>query len=175
MAAFLLCLMRILILQTPNSTQSAGDSPASSSDKPSFEPSQTIAARRTPRNFPDIDRLEYLTLGGIIVQFDSDNVLQAIDSCYNICSDAVEPNTYDEAISGPDSEKWIVAMGEEHQALVCIYNGIWKHVAAPNDVTLRKSKWLYKIKRNEFGDIVKKKGYHRLVAKGFTQFIHPYA
>ena len=46
-----------------------------------------------------------------------------IGSCYNVCSDSTEPNTYDEAVSGTDSAKWVAAMGEEYQALVD--NGTW--------------------------------------------------
>ena len=56
-------------------------------------------------------------------------------------------------------------MGEEYQALVD--NGTWEHVAAPNDSPLLQCRWVFKIKRNGNGGVLKYKA--RLVAKGFAQ------
>ena len=56
-------------------------------------------------------------------------------------------------------------MGKEYQALVD--NGTLQHVAAPSDTPLLKCRWVYKIKRDESGNVMKYKA--RLVAKGFTQ------
>jgi len=151
----------------PDIIQSSSGTPDAAIPSPDVgsDISLPIAARKTPRNVKGVDKLEYHTLGGNIVHADIDDVLQVVGSCYNVYSDSVEPNTYDEAVNGPDSEKWVAAMGEEHQAL--LDNGTWSYVAAPEDVSLLKCKWVYKIKRNESGDIMKYKA--RLVAKGFTQ------
>jgi hypothetical protein len=133
---------------------------------PVAPPSQTATAlRRSSRPTGPAPRLDYDKLGGNVTTTDVSDVMQVLGSCYNVCSDSTEPNTYDEAVSGTDSAKWIAAMGEEYQALVD--NGTWQHVAAPNDNPLLKCRWVYKIKRNESGNVIKYKA--RLVAKGFTQ------
>eukprot|EP00638_Chattonella_subsalsa_P014438 CAMPEP_0117850254 /NCGR_PEP_ID=MMETSP0949-20121206/21578_1 /TAXON_ID=44440 /ORGANISM="Chattonella subsalsa, Strain CCMP2191" /LENGTH=1052 /DNA_ID=CAMNT_0005697613 /DNA_START=193 /DNA_END=3352 /DNA_ORIENTATION=- len=134
----------------PDIIQSSSGTPDAAIPSPTdvgSDISLPIAARKTPRNVKGVDKLEYHTLGGNIVHADIDDVLQVVGSCYNVYSDSVEPNTYDEAVNGPDSEKWVAAMGEEHQAL--LDNGTWSYVAAPEDVSLLKCKWVYKIKRNE--------------------------
>ena len=46
-------------------------------------------------------------------------------------SGSVDLNKYQVAVSGPDADKWIAAMGEDYQALVD--NGTLEHVAAPTD------------------------------------------
>ena len=41
------------------------------------------------------------------------------------CSAHAMNQPYDEAVSGPDADKWITARGEEYWALV--NNGAWEH------------------------------------------------
>ena len=135
---------------------------------PSSPQPEVPAPRRTGRPTSEPDRLEYHTLGGNLVEADISDMMQVMGSCYNVCSDTVEPSTYSEAVNGPDADKWLAAMGEEYQALVD--NGTWQHVAAPTNDPLLKCRWVFKIKRDENGDIVKYKA--RLVAKGFTQQEH---
>ena len=96
---------------------------------------------------------------------DYDYIFYTLGTCFAV-TDVYEPNTYDEeATTGPDSSKWIGAMGEEHEALVS--NDTWELIPAPADTNVIKCRWVYKIKRNESGEIVRYKA--RLVAKGFTQ------
>jgi transposase InsO family protein len=76
-----------------------------------------------------------------------------------------DPLTLDEALSGPDAEKWRAAMKSEMDALVA--NGTWDLASLPAGRKAVGSKWVFKTKRNAKGDIIRHKA--RLVAKGFTQ------
>ena len=73
-----------------------------------------------------------------------------------------EPNSYMEA---RDNEKWQQAMLEE----LCVIekNGTWEFAKLPNEHRAIGLKWVYKLKRNPDGEIVRYKA--RLVAKGFVQ------
>lgn len=76
----------------------------------------------------------------------------------------LEPNSYREAISRPDSVHWLVAMQEEIDSMN--KNEVWELVDRPpgNIVT---NKWVFKIKKNADGTIERYKA--RLVARGFSQ------
>ncbi|GJU15712.1 retrovirus-related pol polyprotein from transposon TNT 1-94 [Tanacetum coccineum] len=60
---------------------------------------------------------------------------------------------------------WIDAMQEEFQEFQRLE--VWELVSCPDKVLLIKLKWIYKIKTNEFGWVLKNKA--RLVAQGFKQ------
>ena len=76
------------------------------------------------------------------------------------------PMTREEAISGPDAAHWIAAMEDElksHQE-----NGTWgEETTLPTGRTCVGTKWLFKIKRDKDGNILRYKA--RFVAKGFSQ------
>ncbi|KAL1488506.1 hypothetical protein ABEB36_014972 [Hypothenemus hampei] len=75
------------------------------------------------------------------------------------------PQTYEEAISGPEKAEWRKAIKEEFDALIS--NETWKMVPKPENKNLVDSKWVFKIKPTE-----DKNGKHykaRLCARGFTQ------
>lgn len=76
-----------------------------------------------------------------------------------------DPQTYDEALSGPDREQWIAAMREEIAALED--NETWKLTNLPSDRKAVRNKWVYKTKRGSTGDIERYKA--RLVVKGCSQ------
>jgi len=73
-----------------------------------------------------------------------------------------EPTTLNDALR---DKNWIMAMNEEHRAL--IQNGTWHLVPPPRGKNVIDCKWVYKIKRKANGDIERYKA--RLVAKGFKQ------
>jgi hypothetical protein len=75
---------------------------------------------------------------------------------------AEEPTTFREAES---HECWKKAMQEEINSIV--ENGTWTLVDLPAGTKPIGLKWVYKVKRNEQGVIVKYKA--RLVAKGYVQ------
>lgn len=70
------------------------------------------------------------------------------------------PKTLEEALAGPDREKWLEAIRSELRSL--LRNHTWDLVKRQNDQEVVDSKWLFKIK-----DDGRFKA--RLVARGFTQ------
>ncbi|CAH2092873.1 unnamed protein product [Euphydryas editha] len=80
-------------------------------------------------------------------------------------SEYVEPSTYEEAVSGPNRSEWLSAMQEEYRSL--LENNVWQLVDRPNNVNIIKCKWVYKLKTDSVGNLIRYKA--RLVARGFTQ------
>ena len=86
----------------------------------------------------------------------------------NICDqtdltfDNIEPVTVNEALS---NKKWHDAMKSEMDSLV--KNDTWSLVQKHDDMNTIGSKWVFKIKRNSNGEIIKHKA--RLVAQGYSQ------
>ncbi|GJT90495.1 retrovirus-related pol polyprotein from transposon TNT 1-94 [Tanacetum coccineum] len=60
---------------------------------------------------------------------------------------------------------WIDAMQEEHHEFQRL--DVWELVPCPDKVLLIKLKWIYKVKTDEFGEVLKNKA--RLFAQGFRQ------
>jgi hypothetical protein len=79
--------------------------------------------------------------------------------------DPKEPKDFQEAMSSPEKLKWMEAMDEEMKSQK--ENNTWDLVELPNGKKTVGCKWVFKIKRNASGEIVKYKA--RLVAQGFTQ------
>ncbi|GJS08936.1 retrovirus-related pol polyprotein from transposon TNT 1-94 [Tanacetum coccineum] len=75
---------------------------------------------------------------------------------------SIEPMNFKEAMTEPS---WIDAMQEEIYKFEWLQ--VWKLVPYPDRVMLIKFKWIYKVKKDEFGGILKNKA--RLVAQGFRQ------
>ena len=75
------------------------------------------------------------------------------------------PRTYDEAMNGPERDKWKQACDEEYQSL--IDNDTWKCVPLPPGRSLIDGKWVFTRKVGEDGKVSRYKA--RYVAKGFTQ------
>ncbi|GJV57642.1 uncharacterized mitochondrial protein-like protein [Tanacetum coccineum] len=73
-----------------------------------------------------------------------------------------EPRNYNEAKLKP---QWLKAMKTELESIV--KNNTWKLIPLPKGVVPIRLKWLFKIKRNADGSIMKYKA--RLVAKGYAQ------
>lgn len=76
-----------------------------------------------------------------------------------------EPRSYREAMTCPDKDKWMVAMIEELKSIED--NDTWEPADLPAGRKSIGSKWVFKVKLDEFGEISKYKA--RLVAQGFTQ------
>lgn len=82
-----------------------------------------------------------------------------------ICTEG-EPSCYKSAMNAPDSKKWLISMESEYNSL--IKNKTWVLVDKPNNASnIVKCKWIYKIKKDSDGKVVKYKA--RLVAKGCSQ------
>ncbi|GJY39565.1 retrovirus-related pol polyprotein from transposon TNT 1-94 [Tanacetum coccineum] len=74
----------------------------------------------------------------------------------------VEPKNFKQAMTEPS---WIDALQEEIHEFERLQ--VWELVPCPDKVMLIKLKWIYKVKMDEFGRILKNKA--RLVAQGFRQ------
>ena len=77
----------------------------------------------------------------------------------------VDPISFDQAVDGPQSSKWVEAM--EDEMLSMKHNDVWELVELPNGFKPIGCKWVYKTKKDSKGNIERFKA--RLVAKGFTQ------
>lgn len=75
------------------------------------------------------------------------------------------PNTYEEAIHCENADKWIEAIQEEIRALE--QNKVWIIQKLPEGRKAIGSKWVFKLKYNNQGEIERYKA--RLCAKGFAQ------
>ena len=79
--------------------------------------------------------------------------------------DQDEPTSYQEAMMGPDSEKWLLAMKSEMQSMYD--NQVWTLIDPPDGVKTIGSKWVFKKKTDMDSKVHTYKA--RLVAKGFKQ------
>ncbi|KAK9759244.1 Reverse transcriptase (RNA-dependent DNA polymerase) [Popillia japonica] len=75
------------------------------------------------------------------------------------------PQTLEECQMRPDSNHWKEAIESEMESL--IKNDTWTLVRRPENAKIISCRWLFKVKRDENGDILKYKA--RLVARGFEQ------
>ena len=74
-----------------------------------------------------------------------------------------EPSNYEEAMAGPDSDKWLEAMKSEIGSMY--ENKVWTLVDLPDDRQAIENKWIFKKKTDADGNVTVYKA--RLVAKGF--------
>ena len=80
-------------------------------------------------------------------------------------SNEEDPRTVDEALNGPDTEKWREAMETEMETIKKM--GTWKLEELPKERETIGNKWVFLRKRDEKGNIIRYKA--RLVAQGFSQ------
>ncbi|CAI7825957.1 unnamed protein product, partial [Closterium sp. NIES-54] len=78
---------------------------------------------------------------------------------------AKEPASMEEALAGPDREKWLVSRDAEYQSL--LENGTGDLVVLPEGKKAVQCKWVLRIKTDDKGQVTIYKS--RLVAKGFMQ------
>ena len=76
-----------------------------------------------------------------------------------------DPATMKEVLDRPDAEQWKESIGIELASI--IQKGVWQIVERPRDTNIVKSKWVFKVKRHQSGNIDKYRS--RLVAKGYSQ------
>ena len=82
-----------------------------------------------------------------------------------ILLDNSEPTSYEEAMVGPDSNKWLGAMKSEIGSMY--ENQVWTLVDLPDERQAVKYKWIFKKKTDTDGNVTVYKA--RLVTKGFRQ------
>jgi len=74
----------------------------------------------------------------------------------------IEPETFTQASKDPH---WVKSMEEEMSQIE--KNETWELVPCPRDKNINGTKWVFKIKMNEDGQIIRNKA--RLVCKGYSQ------
>ncbi|KAI3719139.1 hypothetical protein L6452_20033 [Arctium lappa] len=74
----------------------------------------------------------------------------------------IEPTRVSEALADPD---WVVSMQEELNQFDALQ--VWRLVPKPKGKTIIGTKWIFKIKKDEAGTVIRNKA--RLVAKGYRQ------
>ncbi|GFT20321.1 retrovirus-related Pol polyprotein from transposon TNT 1-94 [Trichonephila clavipes] len=82
-----------------------------------------------------------------------------------LLAEHIEPETYKEAMTSEDSDKWLAAMKEELESLSS--NNTWVLANLPSDRKAIGNRWVCKVKQNADGTVQHFKV--RLVAKGFSQ------
>ncbi|GJX24665.1 retrovirus-related pol polyprotein from transposon TNT 1-94 [Tanacetum coccineum] len=87
---------------------------------------------------------------------------QALFCYYDAFLSSVEPKTYKDALT---QSCWIEAMQEELNEFERLE--VWELVPRPDKVMVITLKWIYKVKLDEMGGIMKNKA--RLVARGYRQ------
>ncbi|GJW83918.1 retrovirus-related pol polyprotein from transposon TNT 1-94 [Tanacetum coccineum] len=87
---------------------------------------------------------------------------QALFCYYDAFLTSVEPKNYKDALT---QASWIEAMQEELNEFKRLE--VWELVPHPDKVMVITLKWIYKVKLNELGGILKNKA--RLVARGYRQ------
>ncbi|GJY87648.1 retrovirus-related pol polyprotein from transposon TNT 1-94, partial [Tanacetum coccineum] len=87
---------------------------------------------------------------------------QALFCYYDAFLSAVEPKTYKDALT---QSCWIEAIQEELNEFKHLE--VWELVPRPDKVMVITLKWIYKVKLDELGGILKNKA--RLVARGYRQ------
>ena len=93
----------------------------------------------------------------------NDYIVYALEheSDLNIDNDQV---SFDQAMSGENSDKWLMAMKEELKSMDD--NNVWEMTELPKDSKRVGCKWVFKTKRDFKGNVERYKA--RLVAKGYT-------
>ena len=76
-----------------------------------------------------------------------------------------DPVSFDQAMSGENSDKWLMAMKEELKSMDD--NNVWEMTELSKDSKRVGCKWVFKTKRDSKGNVKRYKA--RLVAKGYTQ------
>lgn len=79
--------------------------------------------------------------------------------------DGEHPDTYADILKRQDKNEWLKAIDDEVKSME--YNNVWSIVERPTNVKPLKSKWVFRIKRDENERVSRYKA--RLVAKGFLQ------
>ena len=161
-------------LPPPHPHSPTPPTPPSTPPNQPIPPHTTNAPRRTTRTKQPVAKYVAGTssLKSAETEGDEETQLQKFEKqychlveLYTATSAPNEPKTYEQAIASADASKWKAAMAEEIETLE--NRGTWEIVDRPANKPVVSSKWVYRMKLNEAGEIVRYKA--RLVARGFSQ------
>jgi hypothetical protein len=158
-----------IIKASPNVSSDESPSPPTTSDTTSIVSEDEDTPANPPtrswvkHNHPPQQLLgtidEGCRLRSRVIQPTSEVANQVSYSCYLA---QTEPKKVDEALQ---DEGWVSAMHDElHQFT---RNDVWNLVPRPAELSIIGTKWIFKNKTDEHGNVVRNKA--RLVAQGYTQ------
>ena len=100
-----------------------------------------------------------------VLRFNDDDEGEEAEYVHTSSLTGNEPNSYAEAMAGPDAQRWHEAALEELNAQ--LKNGTWVLEKLPPGKKAIGSRWVFRIKRNADGTVERFKA--RIVAKGYNQ------
>nr|GEV19075.1 hypothetical protein [Tanacetum cinerariifolium] len=159
---------------SPSSTTVDQDAPSSSKSHTTTEIQSSVISQEVKEDNLDIevDHMGNDPLLGVAIPEDTYTQSpvstrlqlyeQALFCYYDAFLSSVEPKTYKDALT---QSCWIEAMQEELNEFERLE--VWELVSRPDKVMVITLKWIYKVKLDKLGGILKNKA--RLVARGYRQ------
>nr|GEW64000.1 hypothetical protein [Tanacetum cinerariifolium] len=146
-----------VVAQEPAASIGSPSSTTVGQDAPSPSNSQTTPNTQTPVISNDVEEDNHdLDVDICITIRSSSNMRQTytpFESVGRWTKDHLEPKSFKQAMT---ESLWIDAMQEEIHEFERLE--VWELVPCPNKVLLIKLKWIYKVKTDEFGRVLKNKG-----------------
>jgi hypothetical protein len=127
------------------------------------QPEAPLAQRRERRNVQPPG--EWWKVKPSALRFNDDDEGEEAEFVHTSSLTGNEPNSYAEAMAGPDAQRWHEAALEELNAQ--LRNGTWVLEKLPPGKKAIGSRWVFRIKRNADGTVERFKA--RIVAKGYNQ------
>ncbi|GJV32074.1 retrovirus-related pol polyprotein from transposon TNT 1-94 [Tanacetum coccineum] len=150
-----------LVVEAPAPVESTGSPSSTSVDQDAPSPStHKPLNNHNPKQSLSVLKKSHMTLRPVSTRLQLHE--QAMFCYYDAFLSLVEPKTYKDALT---KSCWIEAMQEELNEFERLE--VWELVPRPDKVMIITLKWIYKIKFNELGGILKNKA--RLVARGYHQ------
>nr|GEZ52831.1 hypothetical protein [Tanacetum cinerariifolium] len=146
---------------SPSSTTVDQDAPSPSNSQTTPETQSPIIPNDVKEGNHDLD-VAHMNNDPFFVSTRLQLHEQALFCYYDAFLTSVEPKTYKDALT---QSCWIEEMQEELNEFECL--GVWELVPRPDKVMIVILKWIYKVKLDELGGILKNKA--RLVARGYHQ------
>ena len=141
-----------------SSHQGDDDMPATEKEYEELQESGNDSSRRSSRIRQPPVRFGVDEYADVLVE---ENVHHVV---YQVCQ-IEEPTSMDEALKSKHAREWKIAADSEYQAL--IDNDTWELVRPLEGCKPIGSKWVFKVKHDNDGNIERFKG--RLVSKGYAQ------
>eukprot|EP00253_Pinus_taeda_P012468 PITA_12468 len=139
---------------TPNQTNSEEEVNEAPEEQITAE--EKTPSRYVQKNHPETQILGQKEAGGQTRRTSTEA------SSYLALLSSIEPQNVSEACK---DERWVKAMNEELEQIE--KNNTWELVPRPHDKNIIGTKWIFKNKLNENGEVIRNKA--RLVCKGYTQ------
>nr|GEX97368.1 retrovirus-related Pol polyprotein from transposon TNT 1-94 [Tanacetum cinerariifolium] len=141
---------------SPSSTKVDQDAPSLSKSQTTRETQSSVIPQDVEEDIHDIEvaHMRNDPLFGVLIP--------EVTSAQSLSTTLVEPKTYKDALT---QSCWIEAMQEELNEFERLE--VWEIVPRPDKVMVITLKWIYKVKLDELGGILKNKAH--LVAHGYRQ------